>query len=239
MAVSVATGLVIPTSESTTTTTFEALKAEACVAVDGETDPVNLDKAGKAINRIVRKMNLARSYNFNRVQSTDVPLVSGTATYAIPESALVVDEVQLINTDGEVAATLDWYPWDGFNERVGLQNATGVPRWWTIYNRTRLGQILLYATPDDDAASDYTLRMHTKYAISELSDSTDQLNGPAQLSEVLVTGAEFLMLYWRERKNPAAWGSAERRFEEAMHDLSRLDANMAGEVVAFRVDFEE
>lgn len=241
MSVYVASGLILPSAggTSSTSTTFESLKEEVAVAVDGEVDPVVLDKAGKAINRIVRKMNLAQEFQFNRVQQTDANLVSGTASYSIPDSALIVDEVQLIDSDNEVVRTLDYYPWEDFNQKVAHQSDTGIPRWWTIYNRSREGAIRLYAVPDDTAAADYDLRIHTKYRILELSDSTDQLVGPPELSEVLVTGGEYLILYWRERKNPAAWGSAERRFYDALHDLRRLDRNMEGKLVGRAIDFEE
>lgn len=239
MSVVVATGLVVPTTTGQVTRTYGEIKEDVCVAVDGETDPVQLVKAGRAINRVIQKLNLMKSFRFNRVQASDVNLVAAQAGYAVDTNVLMVDEVQLINSDGDVARTLDFYPWHEVNEKVETQSDEGVPLWWTLYNRARQGEILLYATPDANAAADYDLRIHNRLEISRLASDSDQLIGPPQLGEVLTTGGEFLILYWRERKNPASWGSAERRFEEACHDLSRLDANMDGDITARRIAFEE
>lgn len=242
MPVTVSGGIVVPTGSSVgVTRNYAYLKQEVAACVDGVGDPEIERYAGRAINRVVRELNLHHVYDFTRAVLDDKTLVDDQHVYTLSDRAFIIDEVQLIDREtDEVAATLVYEDWNTFNNKApASQDAEGIPTTWSLYNRWNNKQIWVWPEPTSEVVLDYSLRVHFHERIEGMTRDEDTLSGPTELEEVIVAGGEFYILWWRERTNPAAWGSARNLYLQKRDDLARLDKNMAGKLIAFSLGFEE
>ena len=163
------------------------LKLKQCAAdyVGGRNKTSVLSAAGRAINEAIDRFNARHLVDFGTETQADANLVDGTDTVSLPTNFFAVREVQLIDTDGNVAKRLDYVPWEEWNRRDRLHNQTGVPQFWTSKNTFDDQTIQLYPTPDSDAATDYDVRVTLYERVERLASDSDILNAPRELGPAL------------------------------------------------------
>jgi hypothetical protein len=196
--------------------TFGDLKSCVAKTLNSENQPKILSLAGDGINRAILWTNLNHKFRFGSKQSSDTALVDGTQAVSLASDFWAIQEVQLIDTDSKVAATLEYLPWGQFNVLEQTQTATGQPVYWTSRNTFDDNQILLYPVPDATAAADYTVRVTYYERIQRPTSDSDIIDAPQELGLVLCTYAEGYVLFVRDRTNVAAWASKKREAKELL-----------------------
>lgn len=196
--------------------TFGNLKTCVANALNAANQPKVLERAGDCIRRAVLWTNLQGKFRFGSKQASDANLVAATATVSLASDFWAIQEVQLIDTDGNVDSTLEYIPWGQFNVLEQKQDIAGKPLYWTSRNTFDDAVITVYPTPDASAAADYDVRVTYYERIQRPSADTDIIDAPEELGLVLCTYAEYLLLFERDRTNVAAWASKKREAERLL-----------------------
>ena len=196
--------------------TFGALKTCVAKTLNAENQTKILDLAGDGIKRAILWTNLTGKFRFGSKQAADANLVAGTATVSLAADFFAVQEVQLIDTNGNVDSTLEYVPWGQFNVLEQKQDATGKPLYWTSRNTFDDSTITVYPTPDTSAATDYDVRVTYYERIQRPGADSDIIDAPQELGLVLCTYAESYVLFVRDRTNVAAWASKKREAERLL-----------------------
>lgn len=202
--------------------TFGQLKECVAKTLNGANQPKILELAGTGIQRAVVWLNLNNRFRFGSKQATDTSLVAGTGSYSLAADFFAVQDVQLIDADGNVAAQLEYVDWGQFNRLEPAQAATGQPAYWTSRNAFDDNAIQVYPVPD---SADHDLRVTYYERIQRPTADSDIIDAPQELGIVLCTYAESYVLFVRDRANVAAWASKKREAEE----LRRLLINSTEE----------
>jgi hypothetical protein len=197
--------------------TFGKLKACAAKVLNGQNQPAILELAGEMIREGILWTNLNYKFRFGSKQAADAALVDGTSTVSLAADFWAIQEVQLINADGDVAATLEYVPWGQFNVAEQAQNVTGKPLYWTSRNTFDDGEIQVYPTPDAGAAADYTVRVTYYERIQRPVNDSDIVDAPEELGLVLCRYAQARLLFVKDRTNVAAWASQKREAEALLN----------------------
>jgi len=203
------------TAGKSVTDTFGAMKASAAAVIGGENQAFYLDLAGKGILKGIDVVNMKHAYRFGTFQASDTTLIVATDEYAIPTGTFAIHEVQLIDAAGKVERTLEYVPWGQFNTLLDGQDMTGNPEFWTSRNMYDEGKIQLYPIPDDATLD---LRISYYQRVARVTLDSDIIDAPRELSEVLVTYAEYYLLRLRDKKNPTVWLERKRAFDEQLAD---------------------
>lgn len=198
---------------------FGALKQCVARTFNAENQPKMLELAGHGIQRAVNWTNLKGKWRFGSKQASDASLVAGTATVALQSDFFAVQEVQLINSDGDVASTLEYVPWGQFNVLEQKQSADGKPLYWTSRNSFDDNTIEVYPAPDAGAAADYDVRVTYYERITIPTADSDIIDAPRELELVLCTYAEGYVAFVRDRTNVAAWASRKREAEKLLGEF--------------------
>ena len=204
------------TGGGTKTNSFAELKASAAKVIGGENQQYLLDLAGEGILKGIDVVNMRNVYRFGSEQGTDTTLVDGTEAYAIPAGTFAIQDVQLIDVNSKPFRTLEYVPWGQFNNLTGKQTAEGIPEFWTARNSFDDQTITLYPEPETQAAAKYTLRITYYERIARPASNSDVIDAPRELSECLVTYAEYYLLRTRNRDDPHAYMERKRAFDEQL-----------------------
>lgn len=204
------------TSNASTSDSFGSLKTQAARALGGENQSFILDLAGQGILKGIDVINMRHLFRFGSEQQADANLIADDATYTIPANTFAIQEVQLIDSNSKVARTLEYVPWGQFNSLVPEQTADGVPEFWTARNAFDDGEISVYPVPDADAAADYDIRITVYARIARPTLDSDVIDAPRELSECLVTYAEYYLHRTRNKNTPYIIEEAKRRFNEQL-----------------------
>ena len=164
---------------------FLTLKQCAADHVGGRNKTAVLEAAGRAINEGIDRFNARHLIDFGSETEADADLVDGTATVALATNFFAIRDVQLINSDTDVAYRLDYVPWEEWNKRVSKQSQTGRPQIWTANNTFDDAEIVLYPTPDASAATDFDVRVTIYTRIDRLASDSDIANAPRELGPAL------------------------------------------------------
>jgi hypothetical protein len=215
--------------------TFGTLKACAASVVNGELQPAILAIAGRAIKECLDDVNIRHLFRFGSKQQAAATLVAATKTYSVPSDFFATQEVQLLDSDGEVYRTLEYIPWGQFNPLAQSQTDTGIPEYWTNRNSFDDENIQVYPTPDASSASDYTLRITYYSRIEQISNDTDIIDAPRELGLVLCTYAEYQILFIREGDNVAKWSHKERLYRDRLKMFMHSTEREPTETLQFRI----
>lgn len=144
---------VFPTSSaSTDRTTFGEMKADLARSINPD-DPTVLAMAGDSI---ITALKVYARYNWPwDLIYQDIPVVSGTDTYALAQKFKLPMAAYLLDGSSRPDKRLAWIPYGAFLESYSA-NQDGQPVLYTVPNAFESGQVLLYPRP----ASTYTLRLH-------------------------------------------------------------------------------
>lgn len=216
MALTITGGLVVSGVGQPHVEAFGDLKKCVARTFQGESQPQILELAGYGIRRAIDWVNMSVKLRCGSKQASDANLVAGTAGVTLGSDFFAVQEVQLIDSDGNVHSTLNYLPWGQFNEMEQRQNAEGKPLYWTSRNTFDDGEILLYPVPDSGAATDYDVRVTYYERVNMPSADGDIVDAPRELGLVLCTYAESYVAYARNREDAAAWGSKKREAEKLL-----------------------
>ena len=164
--------------------TFLTLKQCAADYVGGRNKSSVLEAAGRGIVEGVDRFNARHLVSFGSETQADASLTAGTATVSVPYSFFAVRDVQLVDTDG-VAYRVDYIPWEEWNRRQEDQDATGRPLFWTAKNTFDDSELILWPTPDSDAAADYKIRLTIYTRVERPSSDSDVIAAPREMGPAL------------------------------------------------------
>lgn len=204
---------------SSQTDSFGALKACAARDFGAEGQSYYLTLAGHGILKGIDATNMKRLFRFGSEQQAAAALTADDATYAIPSNTFAIQEVQLINSDGKVARTLEYVPWGQFNSLEQTQTATGTPEFWTARNSFDDGVVNVYPVPDAQAAATYTIQITVYVRVSRPTLDSDVIAAPRELSDVLCAYAVYDMHLARSKDNPYIIERSKRRYDELLADF--------------------
>lgn len=214
---------------------FGELKACAARVIDGEDQPAILSEAGRGIRRGILDINMRHLFDFGSEVQTDVNLTSGTAAYALQTDFYVMRSVQLINSDGDVHATLQKIDWDRFNALLSKQGDSGVPTSYSAQSAFSDATISLYPVPDASAATDYDLRIVHYKRISRPSADTDVIAAPQELSDVLCTYGEYHVLFWR---NDPRWQQKYNEYRDKLQMFRQMRERVGDDDLGWMVRYD-
>lgn len=173
--------------------TFAELKKCAADHVGGRNKSAVLEAAGRGIIEAIHRFNARNLCRFGSETQADANLVDGTNTVTLPNNFFAIRQVQLIDSEG-VARRLDYIPWEQWNKQESRQNKEGTPRWWTSRNTFDDGNIILYPTPNAEAAADYDVRVTIFERIERPSSDSDIIDAPVELGPALCWYAGWKLL---------------------------------------------
>lgn len=198
------------------TDSFGALKSLAATEFGAEGQSYYLNLAGKGILKGIDVTNMRNLFRFGSEQQAAAALVADDATYAIPNDTFAIQEVQLIDTDGNVARTLEYVPWGQFNSLEGKQSAEGAPEFWTARNSFDDLTVTVYPTPNAQAVTDYTIKVTNYVRIARPTLDADVIVAPRELGEVLIAYAVYYMNRVRNKDDSFAIMESKRRYDELL-----------------------
>lgn len=203
---------------------FGALKNCVAIFVDGVNSPKVMEQAGKAIVDTIRQENMDHLFRFGRKQAAAVVLVAATQAVTLASDFYAVAEVQLIDfTDLKPRVTLQYLPWEQFNDLEYVQTVTGTPVYWTSRNTFDDSQILLYPMPDSGTATSYKLLLTYFNRVEEPSADGDILDAPKEFSRVLCWGGRKVVAAIFDGNRPHRYQVADREYQVAKSAFFQAD----------------
>ena len=180
----------------------------------------------RALNRTLTDINLRHKFTFTRAEQSAEALVEDDQTYTLDDDFFAIERIQLLTAStGLPARTLKYIPWQQYQQLVGAQIDKGTPEYWSVRSGHFDETFYVYPIPNSAAAADYTVRatklrrIITLGGSSVLNNPEDQIDAPEEFGEVLISGAEFYMLFWRERQDRGAWGAALSLYRDKLEQF--------------------
>ena len=198
------------------TDSFGSMKSAAATEFGAENQQYYLGLAGKGILKGIDVVNMRNLFRFGSEQQADANLVADTDEYSIPSNTFAIQEVQLIDTDGKVARTLEYVPWGQFNSVERRQTGEGTPAFWTARNSFDDLTIQVYPVPQAQQATDYDLRVTVYTRIARPTLDSDVIVAPRELGEVLIAYAVYFMQRTRNKDKPFMIQESKKRFDELL-----------------------
>jgi hypothetical protein len=198
------------------TDSFGALKSSAATEFGAEGQDFYLGLAGKGILKGIDVVNMRHLFRFGSEQQAAVSLTADDDTYSIASDTFAVQEVQLIDSSGDVDRTLEYVPWGQFNSLEPKQNASGAPEFWTARNSFDDLVIHVYPVPDAQAAANYDIKITNYVRIARPTLDSDVIVAPRELGEVLVAYAVYFMHRVRSKSKPYMISESKQRYDELL-----------------------
>lgn len=219
--------------------TLGNIKTRIARSFGGENNPKIRELAEEGVLRAVDDVNMRHYLRFGIQTPTTSSLVSGTRTYDIPSDTFNIDDVQLLDSNGDPVYTLEYLEWGAFNRRFEDQTQTGRPEFFSVRNWFVDGEIHVYPEPDDDAASTYTLRITAYKRLDRPTGDLSIIAAPREIQDVLITYGEYYVGSVRQRDNVAYWGHKERSYRSKLAAFIRMIEREPSQDLRFRLHFDD
>ena len=194
---------------------------------------VVLTEAGDAIKWSITYAHLTRHFKFGVeteasvvIEEDDNTLPGATARGSgggLPSDFFGVRNVTLRYTAtsitgdlqvGDVAKTLTYMPYAQFQKLVSWYGP--LPEYWSAKNTFTDGYLLIWPTPDEDAAADWTVTIDHDTPIGLPDADTDVIAAPDDFARVIIEGAKYHLLFERASDEPIRYRHQYAIFENML-----------------------
>lgn len=171
----------------------------------------------EGVARGIADLNMNQMFDFRLTKDTDVTLVEGQAEYDLPEQSYGVRECLLVDSakSPEETLPLSALDWDQL-QRMYNQGDKGTPYHWIVRDVWVNKKVQLYPVPTASAADKYVLRVWYSRRVQSpaLNDPNIEIEGPEELTEVLVSYVRYHLLMTYAQDNRFAIGQAYAEYRD-------------------------
>lgn len=213
--------------------TGAAKVAEVARIVGGQDENEIRGQATDCLNRVRKHLNTF-DWRFMKTNASNITLVSGTATYALPTNFKSPVYARLLDTNGKQDRELRYVPDEVLTHWVQDQESTGQPVYYGLRNSYADGLITVYPTPGTGEATTWTLDVEYYARIPIITDDSSVIDLPEEANRVLTIGAQYELLLEREKTSPVI-PLRRQDYLEALRDLKNFDRRVGDEQARFRI----
>lgn len=185
----------------------------------------------EGVARGIADLNMNQLFDFRLTKDSDVTIVEDQTEYIIPSEAFSVRECVLVD-DSETPertvplAALDWDQW----QRLYDQGSTGNPQHWIVRDVWKNRRVSLWPVPDASTAANYKLRIWYQERVENpaLNDPNIEIEGPVELTEVLVSYVRYHLLMTYDRDNRFAIGQCYSEYRDQRDALKGAENRTKG-----------
>lgn len=194
--------------------------------------------AKDALDDTVKELN-GYLYEFNIVTATGLTLTDAQSHIQLAVPFFKEKMAYLVRTgDGKPLTPLTYLDWAAFNRLYGTNTTNGdIPQVYSARNMQEEGRLYFGPTPNDDAATNYTLSLEYYRRISLVSE-TPQLTIFQEAENALLYGAQMRFAYHISGPSSPDVGVFKALFNEALASLRSLDRRHPDEATRFRLPQE-
>jgi len=171
----------------------------------------------EGVLRGIADINMNQLFDFRLTKDTDITLVENTSEYTLPNGSYAIRECVLVDDSKtpEHTRPLSALDWDQL-QRLYDQGNTGEPAHWVTRDVWVNGKVQVYPIPDEGAASKYKLRVWYVQRVQapSINDPNIEIEGPEELTEVIISYVRYHLLMTYDRENRFAIGQAYSEYRD-------------------------
>src|SRR3990167_4619438 len=206
---------------------------EVARIVGGQDENSIRAQALSCINRVRMELNM-HDWRFMKTNASNITLINGTATYALPTNLKAVTYARLLDTNGKQDHELTYVPDDVFTHWMTDQEHTGQPLYYNASNVFGDGLVTLYPVPDASAVTNWTLDVEYFKRIPVITDDAWAIDVPEEVNLVLTAGGQMYLLEERDKSSPVLPVKIAE-YGRVFGELKAMDRRVHDERPRFRI----
>ena len=219
--------IIIPT-DSPQTQAIDKMATRVARLVGAQDDVAGRDMAMEYLDAAADQLNLQGIFLFRRQTYTEDDLTSGQSSITPPpDFAWPIHPIRCLDSDGTIQRDAEWVSWEKYKLSIGDPTSTGIPLFFAIDNELEDDSIVFYPTVDTSQVS--SIEFHYMARIERPSEVAD-LNITPEAREVLIAGAQFLLMQERYADKPQIWSPWRTNFTRLTRQLKATARRGAGQI---------